>query len=395
MSSGTADFSASESALGYIYQIRYGLYLFLSKEGSEDRSLALESLDDITIQDVDNIDLNQTKYHVNRQANLSDRSPDFWKTMRVWSTLISTRTITPQSTLFTLITSSKCAPKSVMEKIKLKEEQIDDLISMLDTIAEDRQTVSPTHENLKGYIAYSSLSYDEKVILLKNITILDGAMDFEDISKKIEKTLIYSTEPKKLPSLRQRLEGWWFNKCIKQLQSGGSATIPFKSVLLEINELQDQLKKDSLPVDFVTPLEISDTDLVTYDQTMFVKQLKLVGTGSRTLKSAISDYFRAFRQRGQWIREDLLNPNEEDRYEQRLADHWKTIFELMEDNLDNESESELCDLGKAFYENHFIRNTPPIFIRDNVRDGYVVRGSCQMLSDRKLIGWHPHFKTKL
>ncbi len=118
MSEKLSEFSANESALGYIYQIRYGLFLLLSDEGTEDKVLALESLDDISIEDVNQTNLNQTKYHLNRQANLTDRSPDFWKTMRVWCELIQDKKVDPSMTMFTLITSSYCSENSIMAIIK-------------------------------------------------------------------------------------------------------------------------------------------------------------------------------------------------------------------------------------------------------------------------------------
>lgn len=394
MSEKLSEFSANESALGYIYQIRYGLFLLLSDEGTEDKVLALESLDDISIEDVNQTNLNQTKYHLNRQANLTDRSPDFWKTMRVWCELIQDKKVDPSMTMFTLITSSYCSENSIMAIIKDRSEPIETIIHALDEIAKDQETVSKKHDNLKGYQAYSKLQNTDKAILLENMKIVDGSIDFKDIVKKIESKFILTTEPKKIPPLRQRLEGWWFNECITQLQAGGSAFISFKSLRLMINEIHEQLKRDNLPLDFVSPIELSEMDVLTYDQMVFVQQLKLIATGAKTLQNAISDYYRAFEQRGRWIREELLNPNEEDHYEQRLFEDWKAIFELMEDNLNGQVEPELSELGKLFYENYYVKRVPPIYIRENVKDSFLVRGSCHMLADRKLIGWHPHFKTK-
>src|SRR4051812_12517828 len=47
MLSYTMDFSAQSSALGYLYQIRYALYLLLRSEKDESE-LAIEKLDDIS-----------------------------------------------------------------------------------------------------------------------------------------------------------------------------------------------------------------------------------------------------------------------------------------------------------------------------------------------------------
>lgn len=400
MNEKKSNFSASEPALGFIYQIRYGLFLMLSDEGTEDKGISLETLDDIVVEDVDTVNLLQTKYHVNRTANLTDRSPDFWKTMRVWCENIKEKRINAEKTVFTLITSSQCSENSIMSSIKNKNEEDkkeEDYRKSLENIAEKLEEIAQeksNETNRKGYEAYIDLGLEAQVQLLKNMVILDGSMDFMDIEKKIERHFRLTTEPKKIPSLRERLEGWWFGECIAQLQAKTPATISFESVRQKINSIQEQLKRDSLPLDFVSPLEVTDEEALSYDQRVFIRQLKLIATGSKTLKNAISDYHRAFQQRAKWVREDLLNPHEEDRYEERLFDHWKTLFELMEDNLDKLTEEELISLGKSFYENHYLLNTPPIYIREQVKDRFMVRGSCQMLADKKRIGWHPDFKNR-
>ncbi len=67
----------------------------------------------------------------------------------------------------------------------------------------------------------------------------------------------------------------------------------------------------------------------------------------------------------------------------------------MKDELDSESEEKLIKEGKMFFTSYYVKNTPPVYIRERVRDGFIIRGSCHMLSDRKKIGWHPDFENRL
>lgn len=53
------------------------------------------------------------------------------------------------------------------------------------------------------------------------------------------------------------------------------------------------------------------------------------------MQIALRDYYRAFRQRASWIRNNLLYINELERYEQRLIDEWEHAFAIMEENLSN------------------------------------------------------------
>lgn len=80
------DFSATDSTLGYLYQIRFGLLSSLRRL-SRDASFAVyfETLDDVVFYETRApLELLQLKHHCKRAANLTDASPDLWKTLRVW-----------------------------------------------------------------------------------------------------------------------------------------------------------------------------------------------------------------------------------------------------------------------------------------------------------------------
>ena len=121
----------------------------------------------------------------------------------------------------------------------------------------------------------------------------------------------------------------------------------------------------------------------------------MISIGKNTLKNALSDYYRVFNQRSKWVREDLLNPNEEEQYDKRLIDDWKSKFALMKDDLESSSKEELMKEGRNFYTSYYVKTTPSIYIREKVMDGFIVRGSCHLLSDSKKIGWHPNFEKQL
>ena len=80
-------FSASEHLVGYLYQVRYALLVLLQKIKYElNIELSLEKLDDVAFErNGEPIELRQTKHHVSKTVELSDYSPDIWKTIRIWS----------------------------------------------------------------------------------------------------------------------------------------------------------------------------------------------------------------------------------------------------------------------------------------------------------------------
>ncbi|MBU1822353.1 MAG: hypothetical protein KKG00_12700, partial [Bacteroidetes bacterium] len=77
-------FSAGPQALGYLYQARYSLYALIS-DNRMDASLAIEGLDDVSIEGSELIKLDQLKHHITKAATITSYSPDLWKSIRVWS----------------------------------------------------------------------------------------------------------------------------------------------------------------------------------------------------------------------------------------------------------------------------------------------------------------------
>jgi hypothetical protein len=68
-------FSAAESSLGYLYQIRYALFVLLeSKQGR----VFLETLDDVVLELHRVTTLYQLKHILKSAASLTDASPQLW-----------------------------------------------------------------------------------------------------------------------------------------------------------------------------------------------------------------------------------------------------------------------------------------------------------------------------
>lgn len=102
-------YSGASSSLGYFYQCRYALLGALRRlrEG-EYISISMETLDDVAFHtDGSSVEILQTKHHITTHANLTDASPDLWKTLRIWIEGQSEGNI-PQNAQFYLITLTRC-----------------------------------------------------------------------------------------------------------------------------------------------------------------------------------------------------------------------------------------------------------------------------------------------
>jgi hypothetical protein len=390
------DFSAKEPSLGYLYQIKYALLVLLTNSRDLDNpKVRLENLDDVDVEDINSLNLYQTKLHIKNKGNLTDSSVDFWKTVRVWSENILSGLIAVEETFFNLITTENVPDTSILSKFKEtnhSDKEIKDLVEKLDLIAinSDNQT------NKKAYEAFQKLSFDTKKKLVKNIRISDNSVDIETIDTKIKKQLILSTYPAYLDAFLELLYGWWFRKAIENLTSKIDS-IDFEELQLKIANIGESFKADNLPNHFPDQIDVSDDEVSLFKEKNFLKQLDLIQiqTDSKTVKRAISDFRRAFEQRSKWLRLQLLNPEEEEEYDKRLQDYWQNIFDIMCDETLGKGQDELKILGRTFYLEQFAKTCPQIKIREKFNEDYLTRGSYQMLSDIKKIGWHPKFNEEL
>jgi hypothetical protein len=396
MTKTITDFSAKEPSLGYFYQIKYALLILLTHSKEFDNpKVRIENLDDIEIEDVNTLHLLQTKLHIKNKANLTDASVDFWKTIRIWSEHIINGLIDLDNTIFNLITTEEIPTSSLLYKFKSNltlDSEILEVIKSLDKISID----SSNKKNNKAYLAYHSLSIENKKSLIKRIRIIDNSIGISEINSKIKKELIFSTYPSTIDAFLEILEGWWFQKSIDNLTS----QIDFISSIelqLKIANISDSFQADNLPNHFPVQLEITDEDVESLKERNFLKQLELIKikANSKTLKLAISDFRRAFEQRSKWLRLHLLNPDEEEEYDVKLHNYWKNIFDIMCDEAEDKSIEELIELGKGFYIEQFAKTCPQIKIREKFNEDYLTRGSYQMLADSKKIGWHPNYKKDI
>ncbi len=380
----TSKFSANEPGLGYIYQVRMGLLLIIEEE-NDAAKLFIEKIDDISIETEDGLDVYQTKLHIKSIANLTNSSSDLWKTIRVWSEGIKEGHLNPNTCIFNLITTATASPNSIPFNFKQGIRDIKDIQESLIEVA----NTSTNETNKASYNSFKSLSDDQQKKLIKNIYVADASIDLNESKNGIKRFLKFSTTPDRVEALYERLEGWFLNEVILQLQYQRSE-IYREEVMDKIHDIADSLKSDNLPDDFTVSIATDEDQLSPYRDEMFVKQLAMIEMSSTYINHAISDYHRAFSQKSKWLREGLINATDELNYDAKLIEDWERKHSILEEKEDPELNKRE---GKHFYVSHYVNNSPSLYIKDRFKEQYMVLGSCQILSDKKKIGWHPEFNT--
>lgn len=389
MSSST--FSAKEPALGYYYQIIRGLVLLLEETRMASPSLSFECLDDIAIEDAGNVELYQAKLHIT-PTQMTDRSSDFWKTIRVWSKGIKDGIFNPTTTIFTLITTASVPEDSFLHLfLSGKEEDKNKILTAMETIA----TETSNETNKPGYDAFLELTEEEKKELINNIHINDANVSISDTMAQLKYRLELSASSSALDSLINSVMGWWFLNAVDMLQSDTKQIISKASVNNYIQSCRDQIRADALPDEFYEKVEIDDAALEESRDKTFVRQLSLVDATKREKKAAISDYKRAYGQRSKWLRDGRVAQSEYDTFDANLQEGWQSRFELMQDETECQGFEERKMAGHSFYRMNYVNPQYQLPLFRNRASLYITKGSYQILSNDKTIGWHPDYKELL
>lgn len=391
MASKANEFDATASMLGYLYQARYALYLSLQKirevQDPDECFVSIEKLDDIAFETGGNpADILQTKYH-GTEGNLTDRSADLWKTIRVWAEGITKGGLDPATTNFTLITTQS-APDTglVAALLPTSSREIQAARKLADEIAYETSNAT----NLSAYAAYNALLDWQKDQLIGSINILCRSASILDVEELIKKELRTTAEKRHIDAFCTRLEGEWFKRFISAMSSSDENEVCLGEVVAIIDDLRSQFSLTNLTADYADA-EPEDID-VDGDDRNFVEQLRIVGYTNMAIRVAIINYYRAYEQRSRWSRDGLVKPGELKTYLKKLEEEWEFHLSIMQPEFDLSNDEQCKKLGRSVYDKcqeDKISNR----IRKDFSHPYVARGSYHTLADELKIGWHPNYQS--
>jgi len=374
--------------LGYIYQVRYGLFLAWKKLAElpdpDLVNISIEKLDDIGFdQQGTPEELLQTKFH-GKAGSITNRSADIWKTIRVWVELAQAGDITLGEVILTLVTTEAIPTGSLAECLGVGN--VRNRTEALDLMAEICEESNDT--NLKGYQAYKSLSDPQRQILLNSIHIVGKSGDLLNIRDRMIPIARQSVPGEAVGAFIDRVEGVWFGWCVESLSKTPTGVINLGNLQDLIDEFRPEYSHTNLPPEFADALpDVIDID---GDLRPFVQQLRLFNAPKGMVELAVTNYYRAFEQRNKWAIDGLLNPGELEKFDRKLHEKWQekqTYLEAVEDISTEE--------GKRKYSVELYQHCQQngvVPIRRDFIEHYLSKGSYHILSDSLRIGWHPEFE---
>lgn len=396
--SATDKYSASEQGLGYIYQPRLALLRLL--ELPENTAVFLEKDDDLDFVDKNGSKSLASLKHKAAGDRLTDLSTDFWKSVRIWLARYKRDGRSASNLRFFLFTTGTVSNASFLKEFlpvqsgKNEEEK---------TVAEQaEEALCRSESSLILNIAkeFNELTPAEKQDFLVRILILDGSPRIESIPETVKDRYMRTIRRENRKAVFERLEGWWNDEVIKQLTGSRDDGIFGFEVSDKLSALAEEYKLDNLPITFRGKEPAGEIDTEN-DPRTFVVQLREIGVSSSRIRNAILDYYRAFEQRSEWARENILEPGEIEDYEERLVDEWSRYRDVVFEDLDEKSaEGVLQRAGKELYKwaDQQSGNLESLRIRARVTEPYVTRGSFHILADaapEPRVYWHPRFLDRL
>jgi len=385
-------FSATDAALGYLYQVRFALLLALRRHKNDpDFLVGIETLDDVTFESSggDPLDLLQVKHHRVGTASLTDASVDLWKTLRIWFEGHASGVIPKSANLF-LVTTGQAPEGTAAFYLRASNR---DVPTACQRLAETAQT-STNQTNLAAYAAYRAVSTIDQTAILEKVTIVDASPNIVDLDCELRQEVYWAAEREHHAAFLDRLEGWWFRRILQQLTNDGTDMVGSVELEAQMSDLREQFKQEALPIDDdLLEFTLDDATRAAHEDSTFVRQLELIKAGKQRIAAAIRDYYRAFEQRSRWLRDDLVIGIDLHKYEKRLIEEWEIVFEATRDDLGDSETDEAKE--KAARSVLTWAERVVISIRPSVVEPFVSRGSFHMLSDEERIGWHPEFQDRL
>lgn len=387
-------FLAVDSALGYLYQVRCALLWSLQRLPTEPIfEASIETLDDVTFEKNGlPQELLQTKLHKDRGANLTDASPDLWKTLRIWISSLKAGRAT-ETTIFYLVTTENAAEGTIAGSLRTLQRNVDLALLLLEQTAQ----TSRNRTNASAYTAYLGQSPAKRRAMIERVYIIDSAPDVADLDQQLKTEIFYATPRESQDAFLEYLEGWWFRRTLDQLQNADrGARISSEELEAQMADLRGQFRMESLPIsDDLLHYQLDDETAESHSKFPFVEQIRLATSHSKRITLAIQDYYRAWEQRSRWQRQHLLFVGDLKIYEKRLIEEWELLFAAAEDRLgDVPTESEKKAAAQEILSWAETGNVKAR-IKEEIREPFITRGSLHILADELRVGWHPQFRDRL
>jgi hypothetical protein len=386
--------AAAGQALGYVHQVQWALIELVQRaRNSPTTLLRLETLDDIetNVPEAQTTELTQVKHQVTPTSDLSENSVDLWRSLNVWLDVLASGMIAGIPVL-KLVTTASIPNSSALNYLRGDDSRNVSLaVEALEKAAIHGRNATTQPWRQK----FLNLSASERSSFIALITIDDNSPRARDVSNALAEAIRFAAPYGREDVFIRYLLGWWYQVSIRLLERS-LAAISAADLDVEISNLRDQFLPDNLPMAPEVLVPFTEDDSVPYRDRQFVRQLMWIALEEQRLWRAIRDYHRAWTQRSEWLRLNLISEPELDRYAFRLYDEWEYTFQQRVAKMRREGGPAEDVTGQEILE--IVSAESRARVRERFDESWLNRGTLHALADgwsNRTIGWHPDFATRL
>jgi len=399
---GTNTHSAIGPALGYYYQAIFALISLMDSQ-NDNAYVSIETFDDVFHEDGKIKNLHQLKHKTISNAKMSIKHDDLWKTLKVWCDFISIND--PMEGIFTLSTVATIDRSSPLNVLKTNSEDRSELDLLLlkeaNRVIDVREKVRkenlqllkkrqkeknmPYQSRYKGCEAYLALSSSSRRGLLINTRLNTAIFEISAAHNEVITRIKKNTQPKNHISLAESIIAWWDREAVKSLTRERKECIYLSELQEFIARKNAELYNDGF-TDDIDDLELPKPDI---SHSVHTRQLEIIDASLTQRRRSFNTEVKARIQRGIWIKNNLYSASKLNKYDANLIEEWSYKFDEIREFANDISQEDKKARGRDLLDwshteaNNQVRNISPHYNNPDL-----IRGSYQMLSKDKSIGWH-------
>lgn len=377
---------ASSSAIGYLYQVRWALLeLIRGSSTRPDMSLTLEKFDDVAWEDTGGnpVELLQLKHHNHSNGSLTDKSPDLWRTLKVW--MDDPQLLDRDGPELSIVTTANAPVGSAASYLRYDERNVVKAAELLEKAARSSRDKKKTASARAQWLR---LDESARIGVLQRVRVLDDHKRIEDLDGALEDALWLAAPQGRVEDFLAILDSWWMRVAIDLLRKA-RRSVRAGELKAKLDDIRDGFQPDNLIT--TVPRVKGDEVIDLYGSRHFVHQLRWIDATPVMLTHAVADFHRAVAQTTQWVDRNLIEMSEFDDFKEALADEWELAYDdMMQDLPADASDDDKRRAGNALYRR--LRDSTAVQVRPRYTEVYYARGIRHELADGCTKGWHPDFE---
>lgn len=382
----SSEHDASASALGYLHQVQFALLQLVAVgRRRPDHALRIEAVDDVSWHlGEEPVEVIQLKHHLSSSAELTDFSPDLWRTVKVWLDNPSLMHVDGPDLL--LVTTSAAATSSAAALLCESDRDEDAALVKLDAAA----AASENTATERARQAWLDASATDRRGLVHRVTVYDSSFHIEDFARRLRDELFFVIPDDNWPAFERLLLGWWYKVAV-DLLTRRRRSVSALDVQRSIEAIRDQFTAPNLPRTATSPLASDIPGILSSHQGQrFVKQLGWIEAPLKIVDRTIIDFHRTVTQTTDWVDSQLIDMAELDEYRDKLAEQWEYAYEAMNRRLPADAtETAKRDAGFQLFDELRLHSGP--YLRDGYDEPFYRNGVHCELANTDEYGWHPDF----